>query len=246
MSEIKISTANEVVDAIKFGDSAEILLPVKDFISDGVYSRTIFIPAGVIVIGAVHLTAGVGILASGTLQVITNGEVTGEITAPYIFKSEAGSQKLVKAITDVVYTTTHRTDSTTCLEAEVELFDGIPQLTRIKNSYNEFLLTIGNTDEEIQELMLPAILEPQDIYYIGKSIIQGVGSFVKNYTQIGDVIGVSTKGAKRLGLARYMNHSDIPNCEYVVDANGMDVFVKAIRHMVPHTEITVDYTRSLG
>ncbi|MEN9582412.1 MAG: hypothetical protein RL641_366 [Candidatus Parcubacteria bacterium] len=46
-------------------------------------------------------------------------------------------------------------------------------------------------------------------------------------------------GKSRKNLARYINHSCVPNCETEID--GKKVFVYALKKIAPHDELTYDY-----
>jgi uncharacterized protein len=53
--------------------------------------------------------------------------------------------------------------------------------------------------------------------------------------------GLYIDGAPRWNLARYINHSCVPNCEAVVE--GDRVFIEALRDISPGEELAYDYGR---
>ena len=74
--------------------------------ADGVYVRTMFIPAGTTVSGRLHLRECVNIMVSGDITLVTvDGPV--RLKAPQMFVSPAGSKKVVYANEDTVWVTTH-------------------------------------------------------------------------------------------------------------------------------------------
>ena len=77
----------------------------------GVYLRELFMPQGTVVVGKIHRTEHITIIASGTVQITTDRGVE-EITGPSVFVSAAGAKKAVYAITDATLMNPHPTDET--------------------------------------------------------------------------------------------------------------------------------------
>ena len=68
------------------------------------YSRMIFIPAGTMLLGKEHDEWSLNIFASGTMLLLNDPlKPYVEVTAPKIFETGPGSQKLAKALTDCVF-----------------------------------------------------------------------------------------------------------------------------------------------
>ena len=98
----------------------QVECPVSHYHIDGVYVRSMFIPAGTVLTGAIHNKENVSILAQGTIRV-TNGSDSKVITAPYIMVDHAGIKRLGVAETDVTFINVWRTDLTNIDELEKEL-----------------------------------------------------------------------------------------------------------------------------
>jgi len=81
----------------------------KHYHLEGVYCRSLFMPAGSLATGKIHNRESIGILAQGTLR-ITNGETSTVVTAPYITVDKPGIKRLGYAETDCTFITVHRTD----------------------------------------------------------------------------------------------------------------------------------------
>lgn len=225
------------------GNLSEILIPIEHTLVDGVYTRIAYAKEGTMIVGAGHNKGGVAILLSGTIQQI-DGDTRYEITAPKIFNTFAGTQRIALALTDCAYATCHSTEATTVDEAETLLFEGTSQLTRIRKAYSKFLLTSNKTEEDAQTEMssLPIIVEESDKYYIGPSSIQGNGCYSSIDFGVYDVIGTAVLNSTRLGLARYVNHSDIPNCAFIrYEPNS--IALVAIKEIQANNELLVDYSR---
>jgi hypothetical protein len=86
----------------------------------GVYARTMFVPAGMLVTGKIHNFESIGILAQGTMR-ITNGETSVVVSAPYIAVDKPGIKRLGYAETDCTFISVHRTDAEEINDIEDEL-----------------------------------------------------------------------------------------------------------------------------
>jgi hypothetical protein len=100
-------------------------MPQGDYITrhyhlDGVYVRSLFMPAGSLLTGKIHNKESIGILAQGTLRV-TNGTHAAVIHAPYIMVDKPGVKRLGYAETDCTFITVHRTDAVGIENIEAEL-----------------------------------------------------------------------------------------------------------------------------
>lgn len=94
--------------------------PVQHYQIEGVYARSMFIPAGTILTGKIHNFENIAILASGTIR-ITNGTESYILSAPHIMVDKPGVKRLGYAETDVTFITVHRTDNTEITAIEDEL-----------------------------------------------------------------------------------------------------------------------------
>ena len=94
--------------------------PVTHYHIEGVYLRSMFIPAGTLLTGKIHNKENFSILASGTLR-ITNGEMSKVITAPFVMTDQPGIKRMGYAETDCTFINVMRTDLTDIAELEKEL-----------------------------------------------------------------------------------------------------------------------------
>ena len=90
-------------DIIK-GDSEE--LPLKHSFSEGIYTREIFIPKGMFVIGKIHKLNHTFFLMKGKLLLCTENGVN-EIEAPYYGNASAGTKRVVMALEDTIFVNVH-------------------------------------------------------------------------------------------------------------------------------------------
>jgi len=102
-----------------FGDSD--LMPLKHFFSDGIYTRQITIPAGIMCVGKIHKHEYPSFLLKGRVTVYTEQSGSEEIIAPRLMISPAGTKRAVFAHEDTVWVTIHRTDQVDLDEIEKEI-----------------------------------------------------------------------------------------------------------------------------
>ena len=86
------------------GDSNE--LPLTHSFSDGIYTREIFIPKGMFVIGKIHLLYHTFFLLKGKLRMFTQ-EGVKEIEAPFYGNAKAGTKRVFVALEDSVFVNVH-------------------------------------------------------------------------------------------------------------------------------------------
>lgn len=181
---------------------SETIIPIEESIVDGVYTRIAYAPANCYIIGCEHIKGGTAVLLKGRIKQI-DGASEYEIVAPYIFNTMAGSQRLAYTLEDTVYATMHSTSKTVCIDAVEELFIGIPQIKRIKDSF-EALNMPSNFGDKVLE-------NSTRTYSISNSIIHGLGLHANIDLNIGDTIAILEIAGKSTGIKDYINHSDIPN-----------------------------------
>lgn len=223
----------------------EVLIPIEHSVVDGIYTRIAYAKQGSLIVGCAHKKGGTAVLLSGAIRQI-DGENKYDIQAPTIFNTFAGTQRVAYAITDCTYATMHSVNSDNVLDAEKELFEQEPQITRIRNSFRRLLLEHNITNDKVQEEMSSQIthFEHSNIYYISESIIDGLGTMLKCDVLNGEMIGIAVRNGNRSPLARYVNHSDIPNACFVDLENG-DVSIVAISNISKGNEVLVDYSKRM-
>ena len=94
------------------GELPEVDCPLQHVFAPGAYARTIFIPAGTVIVGKIHKHAHLNILSQGSVSVMTEGGGLENLKGPLTMVSPPGTKRAVYAHTDVVWTTIHLTDET--------------------------------------------------------------------------------------------------------------------------------------
>lgn len=149
---------------------AEQELPVTHLFAPDVYSREIFMPSGMLVIGHQHRTSHLNIVLTGSARVLMNGLVH-EITAPFTFRSGEGVRKVLYILEDCRWMTIHATQDTDVdviedkiidKAAPIELVEGeLRQLFHGSAGYAAFLeqnevYQITDNDNQNMALVMPA------------------------------------------------------------------------------------------
>jgi len=93
---------------------------VEHTLIDGVYTRTLFIPKGSLLIGKIHLKECVNIVAKGDISVLTETG-SGRFKAGHVAVSQPGIQKVGFAHEDTVFINVFRTDETDIEKIEAQV-----------------------------------------------------------------------------------------------------------------------------
>lgn len=94
--------------------------PVEHTLTGGVYTRSLFIPKGSLLVGQIHLKECVNIVAKGDISVLTETGL-GRFTAGHVAVSGPGIQKVGYAHEDTVFINVFRTDKSEINEIEAEI-----------------------------------------------------------------------------------------------------------------------------
>lgn len=95
-------------------------MPVTHTLIEGVYTRSLFIPAGTLLVGKIHLKECVNIVAMGDISVLTETG-SGRFKAGHSAVSQPGIQKVGYAHKDTVFINVFRTDETDISKIEAEI-----------------------------------------------------------------------------------------------------------------------------
>jgi hypothetical protein len=108
-----------LVERMKQGPTLE--LPLQHQFTPGMYSRTLFVPAGAHIVTKVHRVEHQFVVSAGKVLVWSPGERATMISAPYIGVTKPGTIRLALVVEDLVWTTFHPTDKTTVEEVEKDV-----------------------------------------------------------------------------------------------------------------------------
>lgn len=97
----------------------------KHYFADGMYCRSLWRPAGCLIVGKVHKKEHFYIVASGKV-IVTTDEGVKEITGPQVIVSQPGTKRAVLALEESTCITVHRTDKREFDELESDLVEDDP------------------------------------------------------------------------------------------------------------------------
>lgn len=101
--------------------------------ADGVYCRVMHAKAGTVMVGRVHRTSTINILAAGTIRATSEDGTVRELTAPHVFVSPPGCRKVGLALTDVTWINVHATRLTDLAAIEAKFIVPEPPVPAIAN-----------------------------------------------------------------------------------------------------------------
>lgn len=104
------------------GALPQVDMPPVHHFAAGLYGREIHIPAGTVVVGKMHKTQHLNILAAGEITVWTETGMK-RVCAPYVMVSEPGTKRVGYAHTDTVWITVHASHETDLDKLEAELIE---------------------------------------------------------------------------------------------------------------------------
>ena len=102
--------SGEMKQTIHDGGTEEGDKQCKHYFGDGIYARSMLIPAGVCVIGKIHKQARIVIIAQGKCRFVDEFQ-TRTVEAPWIGEFQAGSKTAVFAHTDTLWVACLGTDA---------------------------------------------------------------------------------------------------------------------------------------
>ncbi|KKL97735.1 hypothetical protein LCGC14_1831450 [marine sediment metagenome] len=220
---------------------------ITHYFAPGVYAREMWVPAGCLITGKIHLTEHLNILSQGRVSVSNKGESV-MMTAPYTFVSPVGTKRAIYAHEDSTWTTIHATDLSDPDEIEAEIiaedFQSLDGFLA-RSDYEKFLLEFGITEDDVQLVTHSSdvVVTQNDKFTIAESKIDGYGLFPFAQIKSGDVIAPSLLAGQKTEAGRFTNHSGNPNAKMVViDRDNINLV--AIRD-IGDEEITTDYRETL-
>jgi len=139
---VKLGSARQKAEKLQeaLQSVPQVDCPVREYFAPGVYAREITLPAGTVLVGAVHKVENLAILSKGRLILATdNGPI--EISAPYTLTVKPGAKNAATALEDSVWTNflpnpTNETDP----EKLVEMFTESKACELLGGSQNAQLL----------------------------------------------------------------------------------------------------------
>lgn len=122
--ELVLTSTEELIGHILTLPQADTQL--EHLFIDGMYARTLHVPADCLLVGKVHKKACFNILSKGSMIVkAENGEEGIRIDAPWIGISYAGSQKTGYTLTECTFINVFKTEADSVDEAEEDIAESL-------------------------------------------------------------------------------------------------------------------------
>ncbi|MGD0638386.1 MAG: hypothetical protein ABSA72_10155 [Nitrososphaerales archaeon] len=97
--------------------------PLQHRFTPGLYSRTIFMPKGMVCTSKIHKTEHQFVVSKGVLRVWSKETGWVKIRAPYIGVTKPGARRALHILEDTIWTTFHPTTLTDLAEIEASLVE---------------------------------------------------------------------------------------------------------------------------
>ena len=222
----------------------QVVIGLEHEFIDGLYKRTMTVPAGTVLTGAVHKVKHMDVMTEGSMLVVTE-DGTRQIDAPFTMTTQEGIKKCGIALTDVTWCTFHAAPYDTIKEMEAHIHTENDKDLHIENDdYAQLLNELKITDAQIKaqsyiEFDMVEMTEDYNHIFQDKSLIEGIGLFTsKNIEKHAIICPVRIKGMRTIA-GRYANHSDNPNTKPLLV--GQDIYYKALESITPGSELTINY-----
>lgn len=115
------SVRKQIMDIQRFvQEMPQVELPIQHTFAPGVYVRQMDAPAGAVIVGKIHKTEHVVIIAQGEASVLTD-EGVQRLIAPCTFVAKPGAKRVIYVHEDLVMMNVHPTDETDLEKIEAEV-----------------------------------------------------------------------------------------------------------------------------
>lgn len=114
--EAAIKTIDGAYDMQEFNEGK-----ITHHFATGVYGRELFIPKGNVIVSKIHRGKTFNVIAKGVIAVICPNKGFNIYEGPHCFVSEPYTKRIVIAIEDTLWITSHGTDKTDLNEIEEEI-----------------------------------------------------------------------------------------------------------------------------
>tara|TARA_R100000742_G_C4279452_1_gene104064 strand:+ start:4456 stop:4992 length:537 start_codon:yes stop_codon:yes gene_type:complete len=98
------------------------IAPLKHNFEGGLYTRTMYMPKGSIIVSMIHRQQHPSFLLKGELSYLTDEGEVKRIKAPHTVFTQEGTQRVFYVHQESVWTCVYKTDATTVEEAELEIY----------------------------------------------------------------------------------------------------------------------------
>lgn len=100
----------------------EDLLPLKQTLEGGLYTRELFMPKGIVVVSMIHKQQHPSFLLQGKVSYITDEGEIKTITGPHTIFTQVGTQRVLYIHEDTNWCCVYKTNAKTFEEAEADVY----------------------------------------------------------------------------------------------------------------------------
>ena len=251
-----VATVRALEDIIRGLGLPEVDIPTSTVVHDGMVARTIFIPAGTMMTGALGKANTVNVFI-GDITVTTDDGMV-RLSGYNVIPGTAGAKRAGVSHADTWWTTIHRSDLTDPAAIEDEYTDESADLlsrrraASIKADQDDhaaLAASMGITDEMMAAMvnytqdLMPMPVE-FNLLRMRPSSIHGQGMFATADIGESETICPMRLNGLRTPAGRYLNHSVAANAEAF--AIGSDIWCRSTRPIFSGEEITVNYRQVLS
>lgn len=151
MSDLKLSDAlppssQKMIDVVsqvekRAQDMEQVSITTDHVIHDGVYTRTICVPAGVMITGAL-IKISTTLIVSGTCTVLIGDGEEIQVSGYMVMPTSSGRKQIFMAHTDTFISMIFKTDAKSVEEAEAQFTDDV-DILKSKVNPNDVRITGG-------------------------------------------------------------------------------------------------------
>ena len=98
------------------------VMPVNHHLKDGLYTREIFMPKGMLVVSFIHKQSHPSFFLKGEMSIVSDTGEVKRIKGPMKVMTDIGTQRVAYIHEDTTWVCVYRTDATTIEEAEKEVY----------------------------------------------------------------------------------------------------------------------------
>lgn len=98
------------------------VMPLKHHLRDGLYTREVLMPKGMLVVSFIHKQNHPSFFMSGEMSILLDTGEVKKIKAPMVVMTEIGTQRVAYMHEDCVWVCVYKTDAKTIEEAEREVY----------------------------------------------------------------------------------------------------------------------------
>lgn len=223
----------------------------------GMYARTVTVPQGMMLTGAIYKYDHIEIMSSGKLLVTTDNGSSRMLTGFNIIPALSGKKRAAFAVEDTTWTTIHSVANPDWSGDKIQEYITAETFEELE----EFYAQVNNIDfinfckennwhpkeiRNVSEIKMDQCEVDLDEYQVSlrPSIIEGTGLFTDKFVERNEVIMPARIADMRTQAGRYCNHA--LRCNAKFERLAGDYNLVATQNISEGEEITVNYRQTMS